>query len=154
MMADETPFLSLLPFSDLDDSSFNLAFYEFSHGLLSYDAGRLETLLFNPFERPELFNVLSSHLNPDSNFITRLPNSGYMVEEDLNNRVASFGDKTNFSITHLNTWSLMRNFDQINFLLRNFWYAVLRDWCARNVASSLRCRARKHHRIQFFLQSS
>ena len=57
--------------------------------------------------------------NPDSNFITRLPNTGYMVEEDLNNRVTSFGDKTNFSIIHFNTRSLIRNFDQLNLLLRN-----------------------------------
>ena len=83
----------------MDDSSFNSAVYVFFFGPLSYDADRLETLLFNPVERPELFNPLSSHLNPNSNFITRLPNSGYMVEEDLN-RVASFGDKTKFAITH------------------------------------------------------
>ena len=107
MMVDKTPFQSFLPFNYLDDSSFNLAVYEFSYGPSSYDADRLETLLFNPVERPELFNPLSSHLNPDSNFITRLPDSGYMVEEDLSNRVASFGGKTNFSIIHLNTRSLM-----------------------------------------------
>ena len=118
-MVDKTPFQSFLPFNYLDDSSFNLAVYEFSYGPSSYDADRLETLLFNPVERPELFNPLCSHLNPDSNFITRLPDSGYTVEEDLSNRVASFGDKTNFSIIHLNTRSLMWNFDQLNSLLRN-----------------------------------
>ena len=76
MMADNTPFQSSLPFNRLDDSSFNLTVYEFSHGPLSKDADRLETLLFNPVERPELFNPLSIHINPDSSFITRLPNSG------------------------------------------------------------------------------
>ena len=96
MMADETPFQSFLPFYHLDDSSFNLVVHEFSHGPLSYDADRLKILLLNPVEGPELFNSLSSHLNPDSNFITRLPDSGYTVEEDLSNRVTSFGDKTNF----------------------------------------------------------
>ena len=107
MMVDKTPFQSFLPFNYLDDSSFNLAIYEFSYGPLSYVADRLETLLFDTVERrPELFNPLSSHLNPDSKFITRLPNSGYMVEEDLNNPVASFGDK-------------IYNFDQLNSLLRN-----------------------------------
>ena len=65
MMADNTPFQSFLPFNHLDDGSFNLAVYEFSHGPLNYDADRLETLLLNPVERPELFNPLSSHLNPD-----------------------------------------------------------------------------------------
>ena len=103
MMTDETPFQSFLPFNHLDDGSFNLAVYEFSHGPWSYDADRLETLLLNSIEGPELFNPLSSRLNPDSNFMNHLPNSGCMFEEDLNNRVASFGDKTNFSIIHLNT---------------------------------------------------
>ena len=80
MMADNTPFQSFLPFNHLDDTSFNLAVYEFSHGPLSYDTDRLEHYFFNPVERPELFNLLSSHLNPDSNVITRLSNSDYMVE--------------------------------------------------------------------------
>ena len=42
MMADNTPFQSFLPFNHLDDTSFNLAVYEFSHGPLSYDTDRLE----------------------------------------------------------------------------------------------------------------
>ena len=86
MMADETPFQSFVPFNHLDDSSINLAVHEFSHDPLSYDADRLEILLCNPVEGLELFNPLSSHLSPDSNVITRLPNSGCMVEEDLNYR--------------------------------------------------------------------
>ena len=129
MMVDKTPFQSFLPFNYLDDSSFNLAIYEFSYGPLSYVADRLETLLFDTVERPELFNPLSSHLNPDSKFITRLPNSGYMVEEDLNNPVASFGNKINFSIIHLNTRNLMRNFDQLNSLLRNTGYNFVSNHC-------------------------
>ena len=118
-MAYETPFQSFPPLSHLNDSYLNLAVYEFSHGPLGYNADLLETSLFNPVEGLELVNPLSSHLNPESNFITRLPNSGYMIEEDLNNRVASFDDKTNFSIIHLNTRSLMRNLGQLNSLLRN-----------------------------------
>ena len=42
-----------------------------------------------------------------------------MVREDLSNRVVSFGDKTNFSIIHLNARSFIRNFDQLNSSLRN-----------------------------------
>ena len=72
MMADNTLFQSFLPFNHLDDGSFNLAVYEFSHGPLNYDADRLETLLFNPVERPELFNPLSSHLNPDRIFSQKI----------------------------------------------------------------------------------
>ena len=68
MMADNTPFQSFLPFNHLDHGSFNLADHEFSHGPLNYDANRLETLIFNSVERPELFNQLSSHLSPDRIF--------------------------------------------------------------------------------------
>ena len=58
MMADNTPLQSFLPFNHLDNSSFNLAVYEFSRGPLSYDADRLETLLFNPVEKPESLTLL------------------------------------------------------------------------------------------------
>ena len=74
----------------------------------------------NPLEQPELSNSLSSHLNPDSNFIASLPSSSYMVEDDLNNRVPSFSDKTNFSIIHLNARSLLKNLNKLNQMLRNF----------------------------------
>ena len=42
-----------------------------------------------------LLNSLSSYLNLDSNFVTRLPISGYMVKEDLNIRVTSFRPASN-----------------------------------------------------------
>ena len=83
------------------------------------DADRLETLLFNPTERPELCNPLSSHLDPDSNFLTRLPSSKYLVEEEINNRFASVNNIPSFSIMHLNTRSLLGNFDKLNLLLGN-----------------------------------
>ena len=38
MMADKTHFQSFLPFNHLNNSSFNLAVYEFSPGPLSHDA--------------------------------------------------------------------------------------------------------------------
>ena len=110
---------SVLPFNHLDDSSFNLAPYELSHGLLNCDVDRLETLLFNPTERPELCNPLSSHLDPDSNFLTRLPSSKYLVEEEINNRFASVNNIPSLSIMHLNTRSLLGNFDKLNLLLGN-----------------------------------
>ena len=69
MMADESHLEFLFPFNHLDNSSFNLALYELSHGPFN----GLETLLFNPIEQPELSNSLSTHLNPDSNSIAALP---------------------------------------------------------------------------------
>ena len=47
-----------------------------SHGLVHYDEDRLESLLFNPIDRPEVGNLLSSYLDPDSNFVSRLQITG------------------------------------------------------------------------------
>ena len=97
-MADESHLEFLFPFNHLDNSSFNLALYELSHGPLNSNSNRLVTLLFNPIEQPELSNSLSSHLNPDSNFIAGLPSSSYLAEDDINSRVAPLSGKINFSI--------------------------------------------------------
>ena len=117
MMADESHLEFLFPFNQLDDSSFNLALYEISHGPLNFSSNRLETLLFNPIEQPELSNSLSSCLNPDSNFIAGLPSSSYLAEDDINSRVAPLSNKINFSVMHLNARSLVKNLDQLNLML-------------------------------------
>ena len=119
MMADESHLESFFPFNHLDDSSFNLALYEISHGPLNFNSNRLETLLFNPIEQPELSNSLSSYLNPDYNFIAGLPSSSYLAEDDINSRVAPLSNKINFSIMHLNARSLLKNLDQLNLMLGN-----------------------------------
>lgn len=87
MTLNDTYLQSALPFNHLDDSSFNLSFYEFSHGPLNCHSGCLETRLFNPVERPELCNPLSSYLDPDSNFVTLLPTGKYVVEEEVKDRL-------------------------------------------------------------------
>ena len=117
MMADESHLEFLFPFNQLDDSSFNLALYEISHGPLNFSSNRLETLLFNPIEQPELSNSLSSCLNPDSNFIAGLPSSSYLAEDDINSRVAPLSNKINFSVMHLNARSLVKNLDKLNLML-------------------------------------
>ena len=72
-MSSESYLRSSLPFNHLDDTSFNLAIYELSDGPIKCDTDRLNMLLFNPIERPELCNPLSSYLDPDSNFASALP---------------------------------------------------------------------------------
>ena len=47
-----------------------------SHGPVHYDGDRLEPLLFNPIDWPEVGNMLSSYLDPDSNFLSRLQITG------------------------------------------------------------------------------
>ena len=54
----------------------NWVLYEMSHGLVHYDGDRLESVLFNPIDRPEVGNMLSSYLDPDSNFVSRLQITG------------------------------------------------------------------------------
>ena len=44
----------------------------------------------------------------------------------------------------------MRNFDKLNSLLRKL-NLLFSDWCVRNLANWLHCRALKYHRIQFCL---
>ena len=118
-MSSEPYLQSSLPFNHLEDISFNLAIYELSHGPINYDSDRLDTLLFNPIERPELCNPLSSYLDPDSNFATRPPPRKYFVEEELNNEMDTVNNTANFSIMHLNARSLLGNFDKVNLLLNN-----------------------------------
>ena len=82
--------------------------------LLNSNSNHLVTLLFNPIEQSELSNSLSSHLNPDSNFIAGLPSSSYLAEDDIDSRVAPLSDKINFSILHLNARNLLKSLDQLN----------------------------------------
>ena len=116
MMADESHLEFLFPFNHLDNSSFNLELYELSHGPLNFNSNRLETLLFNPIEQPELSNSLSSHLNPDS--------SSYLTEDDINSRVAPLSDNR----------SLLKNLDQLNLMLGSLKKNILCDRYFRNVA--------------------
>ena len=141
MMAEESHLEFFFLFNHLDNSSFNLALYELSHGSFNFNSNRLETLLFNPIEQPELSNSLSTHLNPDSNFIAALPSSSYLAEDDINSRVTPLSDKINFSITHLNAWSLLKDLDQLNLMLGSLknhslwsvfqkrgWLIALQSW--------------------------
>ena len=54
-----------------------------SHGPVHYDGDRLESLLFNPIDGPEVGNMLSSYLDPDSNFEFRLLWGNMSLKENL-----------------------------------------------------------------------
>ena len=60
---------------------------------------------------PELGNMLSSYLDPDSNFESGLLCGKNVVEGELNNQssIANNGDV--FSIMHINACSLLKNLD-------------------------------------------
>ena len=65
-------FLTVLPFDHLDYCSFNIALYEMAHGQLHFDAGRLDTLLFNPIDESHL-DHLTQNLDPNFNFSALSP---------------------------------------------------------------------------------
>ena len=106
-MNEETFLQSILSFSHLASNSFNIALYEISHGTLNYNSNRIESLLYNPIDQPGLSDLLSNNMNPDPIFLTRIPISRYMVEEDVNDQVSSINDESVFSILHSNARSLL-----------------------------------------------
>lgn len=107
-----------LPFNHLDDSSFNLVLYELTHGSLNFDNDRFQSLLFNPIDQIT-HNSFRSYLDPDNNFSFCPPVSNYLVEEEFSNELTSSNNNISFSVMHLNTRSLLGNFDKFKTLLAN-----------------------------------
>ena len=59
-----------LPFSSLDNDSFELEMYELSHGRVNFEADRLLNLKLNPLHCNQQYtSTLTSNLDPDSNFL-------------------------------------------------------------------------------------
>ncbi|CAB4028003.1 Hypothetical predicted protein, partial [Paramuricea clavata] len=86
MALDESYDSTILPFNQLDDTAFNIALYEMSHGPLNYDTDRLQSLLYNPVEQQiSTANSLLNTLDPDMNLINSPSASEYMVEDEFNN---------------------------------------------------------------------
>ena len=47
-----------------------------------------------------------------------------MVEEEIDDQVGSFNERSMFSILQLNARSLLKNIDQLNFILKNLKRAL------------------------------
>lgn len=114
----------ILPFSNLDDISFNLAMFELDNGPVNFDADRLASLNYNP-----LFSVTNRHLtlsndvDPDLHFYGNLnSNCDYFTEAQFNEKVKSESHGASapqFSILHLNIRSLEHNLSNLTDLLNN-----------------------------------
>ena len=91
-MNKKSPLQSFLPFNHLDTNSFNMISLNRSYMILENSP-----------------DPLSNDLNPDSNFLTRLPTRKYMVEKGINDQRSSFNKKSMFSILHLNASSWLKN---------------------------------------------
>ena len=93
--------LKSLPFYHLDAYTFEIVLYEIANGSLNYDFESLESLLFNPIDQARCKSSFNSHLDQESNFPFCPPESDYLVEEEINARVASKQNKPSFSFLHL-----------------------------------------------------
>jgi hypothetical protein len=114
----------------MHDTLFSAALHEMSHVALNYDYNRLETLVFNPIEQiTSKFNhPLASSLDPDFNFFEySLPKSNYMVEDEVNNLDSMKQYDSSFSLLHLNSRSLLGNFDKFQSLIANLNYILTSD---------------------------
>ena len=107
--------MSEFPFNHLDDVSFNLALYELAHGPVRFNNDRLECLYFNPISNCN--TVISSDIDPDSNFLILTSKCSYYNEPELNDLIGNNKDAINFSLLHLNARSLLKNFDKFTQLL-------------------------------------
>jgi hypothetical protein len=71
-----------LPFSSLNNYSFELEMYELSHGRVNFEADRLLNLKLNPLHYNQQYtSTLTSNLDPDSNFLNDL---NYYTESSVN----------------------------------------------------------------------
>ena len=107
--------MSEFPFNHLDDVSFNLALYELAHGPVRFNNDRLECLYFNPITNCN--TVISSDIDPDTNFLNLTSKCSYYNEPELNELIGNKKDAINFSLLHLNARSLLKNFDKFTQLL-------------------------------------
>jgi hypothetical protein len=81
----------ILPFSNLDDISFNLAMFELDNGPVNFDADRLASLNHNPlFSDTNRHLTLSNDVDPDLHFYGNLnSNCDYFTEAQFNEKVKS-----------------------------------------------------------------
>ena len=118
MVLDESYDSMILPFNQLDDTAFNIALYEMSHGPLNYDTDRLQSLLYNPVEQQiSTANSLLNSLDPDMNLINSPPASEYIVEGEFNNPSNVNHLDSSFRIMLINIRSLIGNFDKFKSML-------------------------------------
>ena len=118
MVLDESYDSMILPFNQLDDTAFNIALYEMSHGPLNCDTDRLQSLLYNPVEQQiSTANSLLNSLDPDMNLINSPPASEYMVEGEFNNLSNVNHLDSSFRIMQINIRSLIGNFDKFKSML-------------------------------------
>ena len=101
-----------LPFTHLDDTAFNIALYELSHGTLNFNSDRLESLLYNPLDQTFQGSFTYNSSDPDLNLSFFPPPSDYMIEDEINLRYSDSDNINCFSLLHLNSRSLLGSFDK------------------------------------------
>lgn len=85
MMVSDLNLLFVFFFNYLDDSLFNLVFYEMFYGFVNYDEDCLELFLFNFIDWFVFGNMFFNYVDFDLNFEFCFFCSNYIVEEEFNN---------------------------------------------------------------------
>ena len=130
---NDLPFKHIFPFNHLDDVSFSAALYEMSHGPITFDFDRLDTLVFNPVEHLSSAHFPSTDLDPDSNFYATSPYTcNYMVENEIKKLATVTRGHSDFSLLHLNCRSLLGHFDDFKSLIAN----LHKSFCAIGISET------------------
>ena len=82
---------------------------------MRFNNDRLECLYFNPISNCN--TVISSDIDPDSNFLNLTSKGSYCNEPELYDLIGNRKDAINFSLLHLNARSLLKNFVKFTQLL-------------------------------------
>ena len=82
---------------------------------MRFNNDRLECLYFNPISNCN--TVISSDIDPDSNFLNLTSKGSYYNEPELYDLIGNRKDAINFSLLHLNARSLLKNFVKFTQLL-------------------------------------
>lgn len=94
--------------------------FELANGPIHYNHEDLASLLVNPFS--DLQNEQTDfdrYIDPDINHVSANQNCKYYIEDQFNHLIEAQSASTKFSCLHLNTRSLLHNFDQFKTLIDN-----------------------------------
>ena len=107
-----------LPFTDLDEDTFQLEIFEFNHGPVNFDPDRLTSLYFNPLMVDTNRNIaLNSDLDPDINIYADSRRCQYYTEDQFNMMLKlKSHSNSSFSVLHLNIRSLKQNLSNLTDL--------------------------------------
>ena len=129
--------------------SFNLALYELADGPVRFNNDRLECLYFNLISNCN--TVISSDIDPDSNFLNLTSKGSYYNEPELNDLIGNRKDAINFSLLHLNARTLLKNFVKFTQLLDSSQHEFSAIGISETWLNDINEDYKKHYWLSFHL---